>query len=82
MASASSISQWSMATHPQYDNARKRKLREERDSRSMVPLDSTDEVAAVRLSGGTAVDPRKTAVGFPLRSLYLLLIPSSFQNRM
>lgn len=63
MTSASSVSQWSMATHPQYDNARKRKLREERDNRSIVPLDSSDEVAAVKLSGGTATDLRKTAVG-------------------
>ena len=71
--SESSVSQWSMATHPQYDNARKRKLREERDNRSMVPLDSgtADDVAAVRLSGGTAIDKRRTEVRFPLSGLHL-----------
>jgi len=77
--SETSVSQWSMAAHPQYDNARKRKLREERDNRSMVPLGSgtTDNVAAVRLSGGTAIDPKKTAVRFPLCGLHPLLIPST-----
>jgi hypothetical protein len=65
-----------MATHPQYDNARKRKLREERDNRSIVPLDSTDEVAAVKLSGGATTDLRKTAVGSRFSGRHIFLIAS------
>jgi hypothetical protein len=42
----------------------------------MVPLDSTDEVAAVRLSVGTATDLRKTAVGSQFSGQHLLLTAS------
>ncbi|KIM42326.1 hypothetical protein M413DRAFT_131426 [Hebeloma cylindrosporum] len=63
MTSTSGLSQWSMATHPQYDNARKRRLREERNNRLVFPSDSIDmdEGAAVNPFGGTATDLRKTA---------------------